>query len=212
MADVLKMANDSKADEIVILLDCCHSGLLGNAPELNNEMAVLREGISIITASRGNQMSVEVDGGGLFTSLVLDSLEGGAADILGNISIPSIYAKVEAALGAWDQRPLLKAHVSKVIAIRKCEPPVSIKLLRELPNLFPLPAEDYDLSPEFEETSDFCIKEKIEIFSKLQKLNRIHLVVPNNAKHMYDAAIQSKSCKLTAAGRYYWRLAKEGRL
>lgn len=212
MGDVLKMANDSKADEVVVLLDCCHAGRLGQIPALNNDAALLREGVSIITASRGDQPSVEVGGGGLFTSLVLDALEGGAADLLGHVTIPAIYAKVEAALGAWDQRPLLKSHVSKVIAIRKCEPPVSIAVLRELPDLFPLPAEDFALSPEYEDTYQAKDVAKVAVFSKLQQLNRVHLVVPIQAKHMYNAAMQSTGCRLTAAGRYYWRLARNGRL
>lgn len=212
MGDVLKMANDSKADEVVVLLDCCHSGHMGQLPAMNNDAALLREGVSIITASRGDQPSIEVGGGGLFTSLVLDSLEGGAADLLGDVTIPSIYAKVEAALGAWDQRPLLKSHVSKVISIRKCEPPISITILRELPDLFPLPAEDFALSPEYENTHQDKVEAKVAVFFKLQQLNRHHLVVPIDAKHMYDAAIQSTGCRLTAAGRYYWRLAKNGRL
>ena len=212
MGDVLKMANDSKADEVVVLLDCCHSGHMGQIPAINNNATLLREGVSIITASRGDQPSVEVGGGGLFTSLVLDALEGGAADLLGHVTIPAIYAKVEAALGAWDQRPLLKSHVSKVIAIRKCEPPISIAVLRELPVLFPLPAEDFALSPEYEKTFAGKDEEKVIVFSKLQQLNRVHLVVPVQAMHMYDAAMQSKWCRLTAAGRYYWRLAKNARL
>jgi hypothetical protein len=212
MGDVLKMANDSKADEVVVLLDCCHSGHMGQIPAISNSASLLREGVSIITASRGDQPSVEVGGGGLFTSLVLDALEGGAADLLGHVTIPAIYAKVEAALGAWDQRPLLKSHVSKVIAIRKCEPPISIAILRELPDLFPLPAEDFALSPEYEETYSGKEEAKVLVFSKLQQLNRVHLVVPVQAMHMYDAAMQSKGCRLTAAGRYYWRLAKNARL
>lgn len=212
MTDVLKMAYESRADEVVVLLDCCHSGHMGNAPSKNNEVALLREGISIVTASRGEQPSVEVGGGGLFTSLVVDALEGGAADLLGDVTIPAIYAKVEAALGAWDQRPLFKSHVSKVIPIRECEPPVSVAILRELPALFPLPAEDFNLSPEYEEACRDKDEIKVQVFSKLQKLNRVHLVVPIDAKHMYDAAMQSKGCRLTATGRYYWRLAKDGRL
>ncbi|WP_372523086.1 caspase domain-containing protein [Sulfuricaulis sp.] len=212
MNDVLKMANDSKADEVVVLLDCCHSGHMGNVPVINNNATMLREGVSIITASRGDQLSVEVGGGGLFTSLVVDALEGGAADLLGNVTIPAIYAKVEAALGAWDQRPLFKSHVSKVIAIRRCAAPISIAILRELPALFPLPAEDFPLSPEYEETHPDKEESKTKIFFKLQNLSRVHLVVPVKAKHMYDAAVQSKACRLTAAGRYYWRLAKDGRI
>jgi len=39
----------------------------------------------------------------VFTSLVVDALEGGAANLLGAVSAPAIYAFVEAALGAWDR-------------------------------------------------------------------------------------------------------------
>lgn len=52
----------------------------------------------------------------------------------------------------------------------------------------------------------------IAVFAKLQALNRVHLVIPVGAEHMYDAAMQSKTCRLTASGRYYWRLAKNARI
>src|SRR3989344_4240314 len=81
MGDILKWANNSKAEEVIILLDCCFSGSLGNPPEFDNAKALLREGISILTASRADQTSVEAGGGGLFTSLVVDALSGGAADV-----------------------------------------------------------------------------------------------------------------------------------
>jgi len=68
MTDVLKMANDSAADEVVILIDCCHAGNLGNLPALDNTKALLRDGVSILTASRGDQVSVEAHGADLFTS------------------------------------------------------------------------------------------------------------------------------------------------
>jgi uncharacterized caspase-like protein len=212
MSDVLQMANDSKADEVVVFLDCCHSGALGNAPGIDNAKALLREGVSILTASRGDQVSVESSGGGLFTSLVGDALEGAAADLLGDVSAASIYAFVEGALGAWDQRPLFKSHVSKVVPLRKCEPPIDSATLRELPSLFPVPAEDLSLSPEFEATCEAKDDAKNELFCKLQALNRVHLVVPVGATHMYDAAMQSRACRLTATGRYYWRLARDNRI
>jgi hypothetical protein len=212
MGDVLKLANESKADEVVILLDCCFSGNLGNPPAFVNSKAVLREGISILTAGRGDQPSVEAEGGGLFTSLVVDALDGGAADLLGAVSASAIYAFVEAALGAWDQRPLFKSHVSRVLALRCCFPPVDRAILRQLPTLFPLPAEDMALNPSYECTSPNADPENVVVFGDLQKLNRIHLVNPVGAEHMYDAAIQSKGCRLTSTGRYYWRLAKSGRI
>ncbi len=212
MGDILKLASDSKADEVVIMVDCCHSGHMGTVPAINNTAAMLREGVSILTASRGDQQSVEVAGGGLFTSLVVDALEGGAADLLGDVTVPGIYASVEAALGAWQQRPLFKSHVSKVIPLRTCKASIDVTILRELPTLFPLPAEDLTLSPEYETTSATRDVAKNAIFRKLQELARIHLVVPVDAGHMYDAAMQSKACRLTAGGRYYWRLAKDSRI
>lgn len=103
MSDVLKLANDSEAAEVVLLLDCCFSCNLGNVPAVDNSKSLLREGVSILTAGRGDQPSVETGGGGVFTSLVVDALEGGAANLLGAVSAPAIYAFVEAALGAWDR-------------------------------------------------------------------------------------------------------------
>jgi hypothetical protein len=212
MGDVLKLANDSRAREVVILLDCCFSGQLGNLPAVDNSKAVLREGISILTAGRGDQVSVEAGGGGVFTSLVVDALEGGACNLLGAVSAPAIYAYVEAALGAWDQRPLFKAHVSSVLELRCCKPPIDRSILRRLPTLFPLPAEDLPLDPSYEESSPAADAANIFKFKALQALNRVHLVLPIDAQHMYDAAVHSKACRLTPSGRYYWRLAKDNRI
>jgi len=212
MSDVLNWANASKAQEVVVLLDCCFSGSMGNPPAVDNAKALLREGVSILTASRGDQPSVETGGGGLFTSLVVDALEGGAADLLGAVSAPSVYAYVEAALGAWDQRPLFKSHMSQVVALRRCAPPVDLAVLRKLPTLFPLPAEDFPLDPAYEPTSPTSDPKNTAVFGDLQSLSRVHLVVPSGALHMYDAAMQSQACRLTPSGRYYWRLAKNGRI
>lgn len=212
MSDILKMANESKAKEVVLLLDCCYSGHLGNVPAIDNSKALLREGVSILTAGRGDQPSVETGGGGVFTSLVLDALDGGAANILGAVSAPAMYAYVEAALGAWEQRPLFKAHVSSVVELRCCAPPVARSVLRRLPELFPLPAEDRALDPSYEHTSPTNTPENVAVFGELLSLHRVHLVVPVNAPHMYDAAMASAACRLTPTGRYYWRLAKNSRI
>ena len=212
MTEVLKLANSSRAAEVVIFLDCCHSGHLGNPPVINNERALLREGISVLSASRGEQVSVETTDGGLFTSLVADALEGGAADVLGDVTAPAIYAYVEGALGAWDQRPLFKSHLSRVLPLRKCRSPIDLAIVRELPIIFPVPAEDMPLSPEFEPSSGCADPAKCAVFAKLQALSRCHLVVPLHVAHMYEAAMQSTGCKLTATGRYYWRLALNGRI
>jgi len=212
MGNILKWANDSSAGEVSIFLDCCFSGALGNLPAVDNTKAWLREGVSILTASRGDQPSVETGGGGLFTLLVVDALGGGAADVLGAVTTPSVYAYVEAALGAWDQRPLFKSHVSRLVPLRLCAPPVDRATLRRLPTLFPLPAEALPLDPGYEPTSATPDPAKTAVFKDLQALSRVHLVEPCDAPHMYDAAMHSNACRLTPSGLYYWRLATNNRI
>lgn len=46
----------------------------------------------------------------------------------------------------------------------------------------------------------------------LQKLVSVGLVKPVDEDHMYYAAMNSKSCKLTALGAHYWRLVKDQRI
>ncbi len=212
LSEIIEKANQSRVTEIVILIDSCHSGHLGNIPASDNSRAQLKEGLSILTASRGGQVSVEDAGGGVFTSLVVDALDGGAADILGDVSAPSIYSYVEAALGAWQQRPLFKSHVAQLIPIRKCHPAIDVDIIRNLPSIFPLPAEDFSLTPTFENSHLSHNTHNVGVFSQLQALNRVHLVVPVGCSHMYDAAMESRSCRLTPSGRYYWRLAQSGRI
>jgi hypothetical protein len=144
--------------------------------------------------------------------LVVDALDGGAADLLGEVSAPAIYAYVEAALGAWDQRPLYKSHASQVTTLRSCHPPIDRRILRRLPTLFSLPNEDLALDPSHEETSPQPDPQKCAVFKELLALHRVHLLIPVGAPHMYDAAVQSRGCQLTATGRYYWRLADAKRI
>ena len=211
MVDVITMANRSPVSEVVILLDCCHSGALGSVPDLEDK-TLLREGVSILTASRGSQVAVEIAGGGVFTSLVCAALEGGASDVLGKVSIASVYAYVDQALGAWEQRPLFKALVSQLISLRNCPPVVPLALLRLLPKYFPLSDYSFPLDPSFEPDAQPAHPENEEIFSHLQKFRAARLVVPVGEEHLYYAAMNSKSCKLTPLGRFYWSLANTGKL
>ena len=50
------------------------------------------------------------------------------------------------------------------------------------------------------------------MFKELQICNRHGLVVPVDAEHMYYAAINSTSCKLTALGAHYRKLAAMSRI
>ncbi len=212
MLDLLNLANQSQATEIAIILDCCHSGEMGVIKALESEQAHLREGVSILTAAQSNEPAAEQDGSGLFTTLICEGLEGGAADIAGNVTVAGLYAFVDQALGAWEQRPLFKSHVRRLLPLRKCKPVVGLEILRLLPRYFAFAEADHFLDPSYEPDAKEYKPKHGKIFSHLQKLRATGLVVPVGAEHMYYAAMKRKSCRLTSLGRYYWKLAKDGKI
>jgi hypothetical protein len=213
MDDIVKLANRSDPKKAkVILLDCCHSGALGTPPLAESGMASLSEGLSILTASSKSESALEVDGRGIFTSLVVDALRGQAADLLGNITPGSIYAYVDRALGAWDQRPMFKTNVTRFTSLRSVTPPLSRETLRKLCTYFLTPQGNYSLDPSYEFTDPRQRPANVAIMKDLQKLASVGLVVPVGEEHMYFAAINSKSCRLTALGHQYWRLVKQKKI
>ncbi len=212
MSEILQRANAAPIQEVVLILDCCYSGHLGNAPLAKNDAALLREGVSVLTASRSTELSYETNGGGIFTSLVCDALTGGAADVVGHVTVSSLYAYVEQALGAWDARPLFKSHVSRLLPLRQCKPSIALSTLRKLSTYFPLPDADFALDPSYEPLAEPHDEEHERIFGDLQKFRAARLLVPVDEEHMYFAAMHSKACRLTASGRFYRHLASDGKL
>jgi len=219
MSEVLTLSNNSPVKEVVIILDCCYSGAFGNPPALTqyNPALVLVEGRSVLTASRAKEAAIEVGGHGTFTALVLDALSGGAADVLGKVTIASTYAYVDEVLGAWDPRPLLKANVSRLNVLRECRSQVPLVDLRSISEHFPDPDHVFALDPSFEPDPPADLThtrnpENERIFSRLQKFRAARLVEPVGEEHMYYAAIKSAGCRLTKLGQFYWRLAKDGKV
>jgi uncharacterized caspase-like protein len=213
LADVLALANRARhVREVVMIIDSCHSGWLGAVPALDNAGASMREGLSILTASRSTQAALEQDGGGVFTQLVRSALEGGAADILGRVSVASVYAYVDQALGAWDQRPLFKAHVSRTLALRRARPAIDVAILRRLPEWFATADAELPLGLRHEPSTRPHDAEAEATFRALQRCNRVKLVDPVDEQDMYWAAVNETACRLTPLGRFYWRLARDGRI
>lgn len=214
MDSILALANQSPAKEKIIILDCCHSGAFGSTQISGiSNTSQINEGMVVLTASRSSESALEVDGHGVFTDLLIDALQGGAADLRGHITPGSIYAYVDQALGPWDQRPVFKTNVTRFTSLKIVKPPIPIETLRKIVLHFPLPEDEYSLDPTYEfDNEDIAIAENVAIFKELQKFAGVGLVVPVGEEHMYYAAQNSKSCRLTALGYHYWRLIKDGRI
>lgn len=225
LTEVLALANKAypHIKSTVIILDCCHSGVVGEISALGNDgqASVIGKGVTILTACNREEGAAEQDGYGLFTSILLDGLSGGSADICGRVTPAGLYSHVDQTLGDWEQRPIYKANVQTFVTLRQVAPKISSEILRQLPKYFPDASHIYQLDPSYEPDRNNIPPElrhipfnenHVRIFKQLQACNRYGLVVPVGAEHMYYAAIESKGCKLTALGAHYRKLAALGRI
>lgn len=216
---IMSLVKTSKHRHNILIFDSCFSGAAGHNFCCDENIAALPSGVTIMSACRKNETAVEQCGHGLFTSLLIDALNGGASNLIGDISPGAVYAYIDRCLGPWDQRPVFKTHVDSFCSIRKSKSPISLSVLRKLPDLFATPVTPLDLDPSYEETNLLDVEHKVippyanstnvAIFKDLQRLAHVGLVTPCDAEHMYYAAMESKSCKLTPLGIHYWELASQ---
>lgn len=221
--ELLGLANDAHKHiaTSVIILDCCHAGHLGEVAGASESGAsVVGKGVTILSSCNDDEKAKESGRHGVFTELLLDGLRGGCADVRGFVTPAAIYAHIDQAMNASEQRPLYKANVQRFVTLRRVAPKVPINLLRSLPTLFPDPDEIMPLDPSFEPTRDVPehIKQipvnpqSAELFSGLQKCAAQGLVEPVIEKHMYYAATNSTGCRLTPLGKHYHRLALKNKV
>ena len=208
---IMSIVNNSHAQNKIIILDSCYSGELGNLT-INNTTAVISEGTTILTACSKDETAAESVGEGVFTNLLVDALFGAASNLLGDVTPGSVYAHIDQSLGAWEQRPIFKTNVKEFVSLRKNKPSIEIEELRKITELFENPHKEFMLDPSYEPDSEAPKEENTKKFGTLQKYNRVNLVVPVDEEHMYYAAMNSKSCKLTAQGVHYWNLVKNKRI
>ena len=214
LGEVLTMALESKAENRIIVLDSCHSGVAGNPG--GHVTAELSDGLTILTASTEEQYASEENGSGVFTTLFIDALHGAAANLVGDITPGSVYAHVDQSLGPWKQRPVFKTNVKRFVSLRKVAAPIPLAELQLLPTLFPSVGYNFPLDPSFEpelrgrpEGAAPPNPANTAIFGILQRFNRMNLLKPVDAPHMWHAAIESKSCRLTILGEHYRQLAAD---
>lgn len=220
VAEIMTIVNQSKVQNKLIILDSCHSGIAGNHPT-HTAVAEISDGVTILTASTAEQYADEENGAGVFTGLLVDALGGAAANLVGEVTPGGVYAHVDQSLGPWAQRPVFKTNIKRFVSLRKVRPPLELADLQRISEFFPEAGFQYQLDPSYEpERPDNKTVEPIDapppdpkknaIFAILQKYNRVGLLVPEGAPHMWHAAMQSKIVRLTALGEHYRRLAAKG--
>lgn len=218
MQEVMDLAAGSPARQILLILDCCHSGDVANPAMLNaragqNPLATLRENMTVIAASHATEAAIEAGGHGLFTAALLDGLEGGAADHMGFVSAPAIYTYARRRFTGWDQRPVFKTSATDILCVRECEPLIDRLQLRQLPQLFPTADHKYRLDPEHEPEDEHgnvkepVNREKVAIAQLFKSYRDAGLLKSSNPQlQFYWVARRSETVELTPRGREYWWL------
>lgn len=217
LSEVTRIAQGSRVRNKIIVLDSCYSGAAADL-DVNSNVAALGEGMTILAAATKDQTAEEENAGGVFTRLFVDALGGAAANLVGDITPGSVYAHIDQSLGNWLQRPVFKTNVKSFVSLRKVNPPIDSAILRKLPEYFPQAESQFQLDPAYEPEQPSAGPNpnadpaKTAVLAMLQKLNRVNLVVPTTEAHMYFAAINSDSVRLTALGEHYRRLAANQRI
>ncbi|MBE5440131.1 caspase family protein [Mycobacteroides abscessus] len=219
LAELMSLANSSKAKNKVIILDSCHGGIAGTSA-LSQNIAEISDGVTILTASTADQYAMETPGGGsgVFTSLFVDALSGAAANLVGAITPGSVYAHIDQSLGPWAQRPVFKTNVKTFISLREATAPIELAELQQLTDIFPSPATVFSLDPSYEPHRSGFEDPSVPapdpahtaVFAILQNYVKVNLVRPVGAPHMWHAAMWSHGCELTVLGQHYWKLVDDG--
>lgn len=219
--EVMAFARGSRAKNKIIILDSCHGGIVGDRHG-DGKVAEISQGMTLLTASTADQYSFEGGNGGpgVFTNLLVNALNGAAANLVGDVTPGSVYAHIDQSLGPWGgQRPVFKTNVKSFVSLRKATPPIDHGELLQLATHFPVSGFRFQLDPSFEpersqeQSADPSIPPpdpvKTKIFKVLQNYVKVNLVRPVDAPHMWHAAMQSRSCELTVLGEHYRKLVAD---
>lgn len=218
MQEVVELAIGSQARHILLILDCCHGGDIANPAVVNKDtgrspLAMIRENMTVIAASRATEVAVEAGGHGLFTAALLDALEGGGADHMGLVTAPALCTYVSRRFTSWDQRPVFKTNATEVLTVRECEPLIARLQLRQLATYFPHADFKFRLDAEYEpqdengNVKEPVNKEKVAIAQLLKAYRDAGLLRPSSPTlQLYWVARRGETVELTPRGREYWLL------
>ena len=208
--EILALANRSPAINKIVILDSCHAGAAAYSIKNRKIRAKISEGVSFLSASTADQYALEANNSGLFTSTLINALNGDAADLLGNVTLNSAYANIERSFRLWEQTPVFKNNITHLVPLRTARPAIAIGELLKICELFPEPEHEIPLDTGFLPHQKGRSKrwhapdpDKAEIYRILLKYAQLNLVTTLNSPCIMSAAIEGTRCKLTPLGEHY---------
>ena len=109
LGEVMTFVNESRAQNKVIFLDSCHSGVIAAIRPASKRRKSAEGDDDPHGFDRANSMRPRTNGSGVFTALLVDALRGAAVRPRRATLRPgAIYAHIDQSLGPWRQRPVFK--------------------------------------------------------------------------------------------------------
>jgi hypothetical protein len=125
---------------VTLILDCCFSGDLGDDhgrdPFGLGPHSVLPSNVSILTASTPSQRAKEDGNHGYFTRHLVAGLDGGAADLIGEVTPTGLYSHVRRAMSGFEHQPVFKSYSHHQPVLRRTEPQIPLERLIEIGTYF----------------------------------------------------------------------------
>ena len=199
--------------QITLIFDCCHAATYGQMESEGRLLSSLPENVTLLAAVRGDDVAQEGPRHGKFTQILLQGLEGAAADVLGRVTAASLYSMADAVLTPWQQRPVFKSFVTAMEPLRQCHPTVDKQQLIEL--------NGYDFFKERNRKKQLkpsCVctdtekKRSMEAFVRLSEFQRAGLIQCNHGRTVYEAALRGETCELTPLGHFFLELLDKNRI
>lgn len=211
LAWIMDLIQKSPAEEVFLILDCCFSGGAGDLPDFEAQTSLLRKGVTILAASSHSSVATESSGHGKFTRLLCRGLEGAAIDMVGHVTSSSLYAYADSFLSLWEQKPVYKAHVSGLTALRYCYPKLAKKELRQVVEFFPKADDTLPLDSSYLPGPDSNTK-MVKKFRILKRLRRHGFVEGTHSRILSWEAGNGGGCRLTESGKDLHQLVRKNKI
>lgn len=217
LMNLVQTATIDGARSVTVILDCCFAGELGSAVVGDGRsplsVSQLPDNVVILTAAKPDQPATQAAAHSPFTGVLVQGLEGAAADLEGEVTALSLFQFAHRAAPARGPHPQLRATCDLMPTLRMAGPTVDAARLRLLADWFEAPAAVRTLDASWTwDGAPVTPGAELEQAEVLWQLRNAGLIEPVPRATLSWLAAHGGTVQLTHRGRFYWHLVAEGKL
>lgn len=207
MDEILTLLNNADFAQATVIFDACFAGNMGQLTALSGR-TFLAENVAILGASRNDQSAMSGAELSPFTAVLIDGMNGGAADLRGHVTVTGLYDYAAQSFSATQQSPVFRASIDIGEPLRRVAPPVSHDVLKQMPKIFASGSVAYKLRKD--DVTKTIRAKRGRALRTLRELQAGGLVAFSGHDHdLAAAASAAAEVRLTPRGRHAIRLVEE---